>query len=83
MCLVGSGATHNFINANIAVQCKLPLLHCFGFAVTLANGTQVTTKLTCEIPMQFDTNLIHSVTCHVVNNLTNSIVVGIDWLTEH
>ena len=33
--------------------------------------------------MQFDTNLMHFVTCHVVNNLTSSVVLGIDWLTEH
>ena len=83
MCLVDSGATHSFINANIAAQCKLPLLHCSGLAVTLANGTQVTTKLTCEVPMHFNANLMHLVTCHVVNNLTSSVVLGIDWLMEH
>ena len=49
----------------------------------LENGTQVTTKLTCEVPMQFDANLMHLVTCHVVNNLKNSVVLGIDWLMEH
>ena len=32
--------------------------------------------------MQFDTNLMHLVTCHVVNNLTSSVVLGIDWLIE-
>ena len=65
------------------MQCKLPLLHCSGLAVTLANGTQVTTKLTCEVPMHFNANLMHLVTCHVVNNLTSSVVLGIDWLMEH
>ena len=49
----------------------------------LANSTQVATKLTCEVPMQFDANLIHLVICHVVNNLTSLVVLGIDWLTEH
>ena len=33
--------------------------------------------------MQFDANLMHLVTCHVVNNLTSLVVLGIDWLTEH
>ena len=33
--------------------------------------------------MQFDTNLMHLVTCHMVNNLTSSVVLGIDWLMEH
>ena len=28
-------------------------------------------------------NLMHLVTCHVVNNLTSSVVLGIDWLMEH
>ena len=65
MCLVDSGATHSFINANVAVQCKLPLSHCSGLAVILANGTQVTTKLTCEVSMQLDAKLMHLVTCHV------------------
>ena len=83
MCLVDSGAMHSFIDANVAVQCKLPLLHCSSLAVMLANGTQVTTKLTCEVPMQFDANLMHLVTCHVVNNLTSLVVLGIDWLIEH
>ena len=74
---------HSFIDANIAVQCKLPLLHCSGLAVMLENGTQVTTKLTCEVPIYFNANLMHLVTCHVVNNLTSSVVLGIDWLMEH
>ena len=74
---------HSFIDANVAAQCKLPLLHCSSLAVTLANGTQVTTKLICEVPMQFDANLMHLVTCHVVNNLTSSVVLGMDWLMEH
>ena len=74
---------HSFINSNIAAQCKLPLSHCFGLAVTLANDTQVTIKLTCEVPMHFNANLMHLVTCHIVNNLTSSVVLGIDWLTEH
>ena len=83
MCLADSGATHSFINANVAVQCKLPLLHCSSLAVTLVNGTQVTKKLTCEVPIQFNANLLHLVTCHVINNLTSSVVLGIDWLIEH
>ena len=83
MCLVDSGATHSFIDANVAVQCKLPLLYCSSLAVMLENGTQVTTELMCEVKMQFDTNLMHLVTCHVVNNLTSSVMLGIDWLTEH
>ena len=83
MCFVDSGALHSFIDANIAVQCKLPLSHCSGLSVMLANGTQITTKLTCEVPMQFDTNLMHLVTCHVVNNLTSLVVLGIDWPMEH
>ena len=83
MCLVDSGAMHSFIDANVAVQCKLPLLHCSGLAVTLANGTQVTEKLTYEEQMQFNTNLMHLVTCHVINNLTSSVVLAIDLLTEH
>ena len=83
MCLVDSGAKHSFINANVAVQYKLPLLHYSGLAVMLANGTQVTTKLICKVPMHFNANLIHLVTCHVVNNLTSSVVLGIDWLIEH
>ena len=33
--------------------------------------------------MQFDTNLMHLVTCHVVNNLASSVVLGIDRLMEH
>ena len=33
--------------------------------------------------MQFDTNLMHLDTCHVVHNLTSLVVLGIDWLTEH
>ena len=33
--------------------------------------------------MQFDANLMHLITCHVVNNLTSSVVFGIDWLMEH
>ena len=33
--------------------------------------------------MQFDTNLMQLVTCHVVNNLTSLVVLGIDWLLEH
>ena len=74
---------HSFIDANIVEQCKLPLLHCFGLAVMLENGIQITPKLTCEVPMQFDANLLHLVTCHVVNNLTSLVVLGIDWLTEH
>ena len=74
---------HSFIDANVAAQCKLPLLHCSGLAVTLANGTQVTTKLTCEIPIYFNANLMHLVTCYVVNNLKSSVMLGIDWLTEH
>ena len=83
MCLVDSSTMHSFINANAAAQCKLPLLHCSSLAVTLANHTQVTTKLMCEVPMQFDANLMHLVTYHVVNNLTSSVVLGIDWLMEH
>ena len=83
MCLVDSGATHSFINANIAVQCKLPLLHCSTLAVMLENGTQVTTQLTYEVSVQFDANLTHLVTCHVVTNLTSLVMLGIDWLTEH
>ena len=74
---------HSFINANVAAQCKLPLLHCSGLAVILENGTQVTTKLTCEVPVQFDANLIYLVTCHMVTNLTSSVVLGINWLMEH
>ena len=81
--MVDSGATHSFINTNVAEQCKLPLLHCSSLAVTLANGTQVTIKLIYEVPMQFDANLMHFVTCHVVNNLTSLVVLGIDWLMEH
>ena len=65
MCLVDSGVMHSFIDVNIAAQCKLPLSHCSGLAVMLANGTQVTTNLTCEIPMHFNANLMHLVTCHV------------------
>ena len=57
--------------------------HCSGLAVTLANGTQVTTKLTCEVLMQFNVNLMHLVTYHVVNNLTSSVVLDIDWLMEY
>ena len=49
----------------------------------LANGTQVTTKLMCEVTMQFDANLMHLLTCHVVNNLISLVVLGIDWLMEH
>ena len=49
----------------------------------LANGTQVTKKITCEVPMNFNANLMHLVTYHVVNNLTSSVVLGIDWLMEH
>ena len=49
----------------------------------LANGTQETTKLTCEVPMQFNANLMHLVTCHVVNNLISLFMVGIIWLMEH
>ena len=78
MVLVDSGAMHSFIDANIAVQCKLPLSLCSGLAVMLANGTQVTKKLTCEVPMQFNENLMHLVTCHVVNNLTSLIVLGVN-----
>ena len=33
--------------------------------------------------MQFDAKLMHLVTCHVINNLTSLVVLGIDWLTEH
>ena len=33
--------------------------------------------------MHFNANLMHLVTCHVVNNLTSSVVLGIDWLMEH
>ena len=40
-------------------------------------------KLTCEVPMKFDANLMHLVTCHVVSNLTSLVVLGIDWLREH
>ena len=83
MCLVENGATHSFIDANVAAQCKLPLLHCFSLAVTLENGTQVTKKLTCKVPMQFNANLMHLVTYHMVNNLTSLVVLGIDWLMEH
>ena len=83
MFLVDSSAMHGFINANVAAQCKLPLSHCSGLVVTLANDTQVTKKLTCEVPMQFYANLMHLVTCHVVNNLTSLVVLGIDWLMEH
>ena len=83
MCLVDSGAMHSLIDANVAVQCKLPLSHCSSLIVTLANSIQVTAKLICEVPMQFDTNLMHLVTCHVVNNLTSLVVLGIDWLMEH
>ena len=83
MCLVESCAMHSFINANVAAQCKLLLSHCSGLAVMLANSTQVTKKLTCEVPTQFDANLMHLVTCHVVNNLTSSVVLGINWLMEH
>ena len=74
---------HSFINANVAEQFKLPLLHCSGLALTLANGTQVTTKIICEVLMHFNANLMHLVTCHVVNNLTSSVVLGIDCLMEH
>ena len=59
------------------------MLHCSGLAVTLENGTQVTKKLMCEVLMQFDASLTHLVTCHVVNNLTSLVVLGIDWLMEH
>ena len=83
MSLVDSGATHSFIDANIAAQCTLPLLHCSGLAVTLENGTQITMKLMYEVPMQFDANLMHLVTCHVVNNLTSLVVLGIDWIMEY
>ena len=83
MCLVDSGAMHSFFDANVAVQCKLPLLYCSGLAVMLANGTQVTKKLTCEVPIHFNANLMHLVICHVVNNLTSSVVLGIYWLMEH
>ena len=83
MCLVDSGATHSFIDSNVAAQCELPLLHCSGLAVMLANDTQVAMKLMCEVPMQFNTDLMHLVTCHVVNNLTSLVVLGIDWLMEH
>ena len=81
--MVDSDATHSFIDANVALKFKLPFLHSSGLAVMLANGTQVTTKLMCEVPMQFDANLMHLVTCHVVNNLTSLVVLGIDWLMEH
>ena len=83
MCLVDSGAMHSFNDANVAAQYKLPLFHCSSLAVTPANSTQVTTKLTCEVLMQFDANLMHLVTCHVINNLTSLFVLGIDWLMEH
>ena len=83
MCLVDSSAMHNFIDANVVVQCKLSLLHCSGLAAMLANNTQVTTKLTYEVPVQFDTNLIYLVTCHVLTNLTSLVMPGIDCLTEH
>ena len=33
--------------------------------------------------MHFNANLMHFVTCHVVNNLTSSVVLGIDWLMKH
>ena len=33
--------------------------------------------------MQFNANFMHLVTYHVVNNLTSSVVLGIDWLTKH
>ena len=33
--------------------------------------------------MQFNENLMHLVTYHVANNLTSSVVLGIDWLIEH
>ena len=83
MCLVDSSTMHSFIDANVAAQCKLPLLHCSGLAVMQANGTQVTTKLICEIPIQFDVSSMHLVTYHMVNNLTSLIVLSIDWLMEH
>ena len=83
MCLVDSGAMHSFINANVAAQCKLPLLLCSGLAVTLANGTQVTKKIRCKVPIYFNANLMHLVTYHVVHNLTSLVVLGIDWLMEH
>ena len=81
--MVDSGATHSFFDANVAAQCKLPLLHCSSLAITLANGTQITKKLTCKVPILFNANLMHLVTCHVVNNLTSLVVLGIDWLMEH
>ena len=49
----------------------------------LANGTQVTTKLTYKVPMQFDANLMHLVTYHIVKNLKSLVVFGINWLMEH
>ena len=82
MFLVDNGTTHSFIDANIAAQCKLPLLHCSGLAVMLANGTQATMKLTSKVQVQFYANLMHLVTYHVVTNLTSFIVLGIDWLME-
>ena len=48
----------------------------------MADGSKVTTDRVCSVVVDFGQDIRHAVHCHVVDNLSNNLVLGMAWLTK-
>ena len=53
-----------------------------GLEVILADSSYVKTSNVCDIPICFGPGLCYIVSCHVVDELSSKLVLGIVWLTS-
>ena len=82
MCLIDSGATHNFVCQQFLEGISLHVQTDQALEVTLADGSKVTTDRVCSVVVDFGQDIRHVVHCHVVDNLSNNLVLGMAWLTK-
>ena len=48
----------------------------------MADGSKVTTDRVCSVVVDFGQDIRHVVHCHVVDNLSNNLVLGMAWLAK-
>ena len=82
--LVDSGAMHSFISQAIIDKHGLPVHQVDSMQVTLADGHVVNSKAACVVPLvvcaEQECALYSAVSCHVLDNLSLDVALGIDWL---
>ena len=48
----------------------------------LADGSHIKASQVCDIPICFGPGLCYTISCYVVDNLSNKLVLGMEWLTS-